>query len=72
MDISHWIGFKWISGVFAASGIVFAGYGALNFSALTLQHVLAVLLYFSCALLALNLYVTIRFAHEKGCKVGGW
>ena len=72
MDIRHWEGFKWISGMFAFSGILFAGYGAFNFSALSLQHVLAVLLYFSCALLALNLYVTIRFAKEKGCKVVGW
>ncbi len=68
-SLKHWEGFKWISGLFAVSGIAFMGYGAFNFSSLTLQHVLAVLLYFSCALLALNIYITVRFAKAKGVKL---
>ena len=68
-SLEHWEGFKWMSGLFAVSGIAFIGYGALNFSSLTLQHVLAVLLYFSCALLALNIYITVRFAKAKGVKL---
>ena len=67
--LEHWEGFKWISGLFAISGIAFVGYGAFNFSSLTLQHVLAVLLYFSCALLALNIYITVKFAKEKGVSL---
>ena len=68
-DLKHWEGFKWVSGMFAVGGIVFMGYGAFNFQALTLQHVLAVLLYFSCALLALNIYITVKFAKAKGVRL---
>ena len=70
--MQHWEGFKWISGMFAVSGLFFAGYGLFNFQSITMDHVFAVLLYFLAALLALNVYVTIRFAHEKGCKVMKW
>ena len=69
---SLWHGFKWISGLFALSGLFFAGYGAFNFSVLTMQHVLAVLLYFVCALLALNVYLTVTFASKQGHKVEKW